>query len=49
VVTNNHTLGKAVVNAFELSAFLGKPIHAPESLASQYPELKQLAAQFAAR
>jgi uncharacterized protein YecE (DUF72 family) len=50
VVTNNHNLGKAVVNAFELSAFLtGKPIYAPERLASHYPELKQLGTQSGAR
>jgi len=43
VVTNNHNLGKAVVNAFELTAFvLGRPVHAPEHLASHYPVLKQL-------
>lgn len=31
VVTNNHNLGKAIVNAFELEAFLsGWPVPAPE-------------------
>lgn len=44
VTTNNHNLGKAVVNAFELTAFLsGQPVRAPEHLASRYPVLKQLA------
>ncbi len=43
VVTNNHNLGKAVVNAFELMAFLtGQPIKVPEQLAAHYPELKEL-------
>jgi uncharacterized protein YecE (DUF72 family) len=43
VVTHNHKLGKAVVNAFELTAFLsGRPVRAPEQLASRYPVLKQL-------
>jgi len=44
VVTNNHNLGKAVVNAFELTAFLsGWPVHAPEHLVSRYPVLEQFA------
>jgi uncharacterized protein YecE (DUF72 family) len=42
VVTNNHNLGKAVVNAFELEAFLsGRPASAPEHLVFHYPELRQ--------
>lgn len=41
VVTNNHYLGKAVVNAVEISAILkGKPIPGPELLVERYPELK---------
>ena len=40
VVTNNHNLGKAVANAFELKAFLtGKPIDPPRQLLERYPEL----------
>jgi uncharacterized protein YecE (DUF72 family) len=40
VVTNNHNLGKAVVNAFELKAFLtGQPIGPPRELVERYPEL----------
>ncbi len=42
VVTNNHYLGKAVVNALEISSILkGEPIAAPESLMDRYPELRQ--------
>ena len=43
VVTNNHNLGKATVNAFELHAFFGKRINPPAQLVSAYPELEQLA------
>ena len=40
VVTNNHNLGKAVVNAFELKAFLtGQPIDPPRELVERYPDL----------
>jgi len=40
VVTNNHNLGNAVVNAFELKMFLaGKPIDPPRQLVERYPEL----------
>jgi len=40
VVTNNHNLGKAVVNAFELRAFLtDKPIDPPRQLLERYPDL----------
>src|SRR5215475_12910395 len=43
VVTNNHNLGKAVVNAFELKAFLtDKPIHPPQQLVEKYPVLSDL-------
>jgi uncharacterized protein YecE (DUF72 family) len=41
VVTNNHYLGKAVVNATEISSILkGKRVSAPASLVEHYPELK---------
>ena len=40
VVTNNHNLGKAVVNAFALKAFLTcKPIDPPRELVDRYPKL----------
>lgn len=39
VVTNNHNLGKAVVNAFELTALLDRPIDPPAQLVAAYPEL----------
>jgi uncharacterized protein YecE (DUF72 family) len=40
VVTNNHYLGKAVVNALEIASVLkGEPIPAPESLIDHYPDL----------
>jgi uncharacterized protein YecE (DUF72 family) len=43
VVANNHNLGKAVVNAFELKAFLTKePIAPPKQLVDVYPELGKL-------
>ncbi len=41
VVTNNHYLGKAVVNALEISSILkGEPVPAPESVVERYPELR---------
>ncbi len=41
VVTNNHYLGKAVVNALEISSILkGGPVEAPASLLDRYPELR---------
>lgn len=44
VVTNNHYLGKAVVNALEISSILkGEPVPAPESLVERYPELRDFA------
>jgi hypothetical protein len=43
VVTNNHNLGKATVNAFELQALFGKRINPPARLVQAYPELEQLA------
>jgi len=45
VVTNNHYLGKAVVNALEISSILkGEPVEAPATLVERYPELRQFAA-----
>jgi uncharacterized protein YecE (DUF72 family) len=42
VVTNNHYLGKAIVNALEISSILkGEPVAAPASLVERYPELKE--------
>ena len=44
VVANNHNLGKAVVNALELKAFLtDEPIMPPPQLIEKYPELGQIA------
>jgi uncharacterized protein YecE (DUF72 family) len=44
VVTNNHYLGKAVVNAIEISSILsGEPMTAPPHLIEAYPELKDFA------
>jgi len=41
VVTNNHYLGKAAVNALEISSILkGGPVEAPISLVDRYPELR---------
>lgn len=43
VVANNHNLGKAAVNAFELGAlFFGKPVQPPPQLVEAYPELQNL-------
>ena len=45
VVTNNHFEGKAVVNAFQLTALLtDKRIDPPEQLVTKYPELRGLSA-----
>lgn len=39
-MSNNHHLGKAIVNAFEIGAMLtGKPVTAPASLLAHYPEM----------
>jgi uncharacterized protein YecE (DUF72 family) len=41
VVSNNHYLGKAAVNALEIQSILkGGPVSAPETLVAHYPELK---------
>ena len=45
VVTNNHYLGKGIVNAFEILAILkDQPVTVPESLLERYPELREFAA-----
>lgn len=45
VVTNNHFLGKAVVNALEISSILrGKPVPVPPPILEHYPELQEFAA-----
>jgi uncharacterized protein YecE (DUF72 family) len=42
VVTNNHYLGKAVVNGLEIASILeGETISAPAWLVEQYPELRE--------
>jgi uncharacterized protein YecE (DUF72 family) len=44
VVTNNHYLGKAVVNALEISSVLkSEPVPVPPSLLEHYPELQDFA------
>jgi uncharacterized protein YecE (DUF72 family) len=44
VVTNNHYLGKGVVNALEISSILnGGAVKAPSSLLARYPELAEFA------
>jgi uncharacterized protein YecE (DUF72 family) len=41
VMSNNHNLGKAVVNALQLASILkGEPIPAPPVLSAHYPELQ---------
>jgi uncharacterized protein YecE (DUF72 family) len=46
VVTNNHFLGKAVVNAFELASLLfGRPVEVPEQLMQRYPVLHSVSSQ----
>jgi uncharacterized protein YecE (DUF72 family) len=41
VVTNNHYIGKAVVNAFEISSILkDEPLPMPPELVERYPELR---------
>jgi uncharacterized protein YecE (DUF72 family) len=43
VVTNNHNLGKAVVNGLELTALLtDRPIRPPRELVARYPELREI-------
>ena len=41
VVTNNHNIGKAVVNALEITSILKRePIEVPPQLLDSYPELR---------
>ncbi|MBV9303619.1 MAG: DUF72 domain-containing protein [Acidobacteriaceae bacterium] len=41
-MTNNHNLGKAMVNALEITSILrGKEVNAPASLVEHYPELRE--------
>lgn len=43
-VTNNHHVGKAIVNALEICTILrGEPVDWPESLFERYPERRELA------
>jgi hypothetical protein len=44
-VSNNHNIGKAVVNALDIRALLtGQPVDVPPSLIAAYPHLKQIVA-----
>ena len=44
VITNNHFLGKAVVNALEIKSILnGEKVPAPEALFQKYPALEETA------
>jgi uncharacterized protein YecE (DUF72 family) len=46
VITNNHFLGKGVVNALELIALLGgNKVRVPETLRQHYPELDAIASE----
>jgi uncharacterized protein YecE (DUF72 family) len=46
VITNNHYLGKAVVNALELLSILkGTKVKVPEELRQHYPQLEQIASE----
>jgi uncharacterized protein YecE (DUF72 family) len=46
VVTNNHYLGKAVVNALQLLSLISKSkVDVPETLRRKYPELEAIASQ----
>ncbi|MGB6545032.1 MAG: DUF72 domain-containing protein [Candidatus Acidiferrales bacterium] len=46
VITNNHFLGKGVVNALELIALLrGAKVKVPETLRQHYPELEAIASE----
>jgi uncharacterized protein YecE (DUF72 family) len=42
VVTNNRFQGRAVVNAIQLAALLGRPIEPPPRLVARYPALREL-------
>jgi hypothetical protein len=50
VVTNNHFLGKAVVNAFEMVSLLfERPVEVPGQVMQHYPVLEQIAADKSAQ
>ena len=43
-VSNNHHVGKAIVNALEIASILrGEPVEWPESLLEHYPDLRDFA------
>ena len=43
VVTNNHYLGKPIVNALDIKALLtGGKVRAPAILTERYPHLKEI-------
>jgi hypothetical protein len=45
LVTNNHFLGKAIVNAFEMVSLLfERPVEVPGQLMQHYPVLAQIGA-----
>jgi uncharacterized protein YecE (DUF72 family) len=49
VITNNHYLGKAVVNALQLISILrGSTVKVPEPLRQHYPELEKIASEMPA-
>jgi uncharacterized protein YecE (DUF72 family) len=49
VITNNHYLGKAVVNALQLISFLkGTRVKVPEPLRQHYPQLEEIASEMPA-
>jgi len=49
VITNNHYLGKAVVNALQLISILkGTTVKVPEPLRQHYPELEKIASEMPA-
>jgi len=45
-ITNNHYLGKGVVNALQLISIMrGAKVNVPEPLRAQYPELEKIASK----
>lgn len=42
VVSNNHNIGKAVVNALDICALMGRPVAIPPILLRAYPRLKEI-------
>ena len=50
MVTKDHFLGKAVVNAFEMVSLLfERPVEVPGQLMQHYPVLEQIAAERSVR